>query len=85
MGMIIGYVKYSCNRCKKYGIQSISSLYFPLSQIKETNCPFCQNEIEKSKPTQLEISTFHNEIKGGIVKVLTLKDILVFHMADENK
>ena len=85
MGMLMGYVKFSCNRCKKYGIQSITTLYPFGLKIEETSCPFCQSEIEKSEPTALEISTFNKDIKAGVAKVLTLKDILIYHMPDEQK
>ena len=88
MGNIAGFIKISCSACRKYGILTLTSLYpFGLA-VKEKNCPFCQSEIEKSTPTQLEIDTFINSIDGiavDAIKTRTLRDALRYEMTYEEK
>jgi hypothetical protein len=88
MGNIAGFIKVSCNRCKKYGILTLTSLPPFRLNIKETHCPFCQSEIEKSTPTQLEIDTFINSIDSlalDAITTRTLTDALRYKMTDEEK
>ena len=92
MGMFIKHIKISCNICKKYGIKYITSLY-PFGGMKETNCPFCQNEIEESEPTKLEILTYENDkklkAKGTMIPGMaippTLTNILLSDISDEKQ
>lgn len=78
MGNILGWVKISCNGCGRYGAVSLTSLYPLESHImaKETTCPFCSGELEKSTPTQSEIQTWANMIEPGIAVPITLKSVL---------
>jgi len=85
MGNIMSYIKYSCIKCRKYGISNVVSSvqiespfrYFNI--INEKLYPFCKNPIDKTSLTLTEVDPFE---KGVVYLPDNLESVLIFDEDD---
>ena len=85
MGNIMGYIKYSCSKCRKYGISNVVSSvqieppFRHFNIINEKLCPFCKNPIDKTSLTLTEVDPFG---KGVVYLPDNLESVLIFDEDD---